>query len=200
MNTYGYVDGNPINRFDASGTDWLDDYENFSAGALETLTLGIYGRVLSQIAGEPIDLDTELGCFTAYQLGKYIPYVAGAVGLVKGGLKLGARWLVRGASNGSLTRAEVETLQRIANEFKVELDIVGSRGAGAGRNIESDLPVGKGPGTRSDIDVRVEGQAVINSGGRLADALKNIGNDPNLVQVLNNFGESFPPFIRISPK
>ena len=80
------------------------------------------------------------------------------------------------------------------------MDIVGSRGAGAGRNIESNFPVGKGPGTRSDIDIRVDGQAVINSGGRLADELKNIGNDPNLVQLLNRYGDVYPPFIRISPK
>ncbi|MCI5209649.1 MAG: hypothetical protein D3910_12845, partial [Candidatus Electrothrix sp. ATG2] len=71
---------------------------------------------------------------------------------------------------------------------------------GKGRNIDTDLPVGKGDGTRSDIDVKVEGQAVIDSRGQLADDLKNIGDDPNLVQVLNKFGDSDPPVIRIKPR
>jgi len=102
-----------------------------------------------------------------------------------------------------LTNEERSALQKVANDFNVELDVVGSRAAGKGRRINTDLPVGKdSPGirTRSDIDVKVDGQAVIDSGGRLADDLKNIGDDPNLVQVLNKVGNSRPPVIKITPK
>lgn len=101
---------------------------------------------------------------------------------------------------GTLTKDELDAFSRIADKYDVQLDIVGSRAAGKGRHIHTDRPVGKSSDQRSDIDVKVDGQAVIDSRGQLADDLKNIGDDPNLVQVLNKFGDSYPPVIIIKPK
>ena len=95
---------------------------------------------------------------------------------------------------------ERDALQKIADKYKVDLHVVGSRGRREGRNVESSLPVGKGTGTRSDIDVRVDPQSVINSGGHLADDLKNIGINPNLVEVLMKHGDIREPAIVIKPR
>lgn len=111
------------------------------------------------------------------------------------------REVVASKNTGTLTNAERNALQNIADKYNAEIDVVGSRAAGKGRNIDTDLPVGKDlETTRSDIDVKVDGQAVIDSRGQLADDLKNIGDDPNLVQVLNKFVDSDPPVITIKPR
>jgi len=75
--------------------------------------------------------------------------------------------------SGKLTKYEAEKLQELANQYQTAFEVVGSRSYGKGRNIDTDLPLGKGPNTRSDIDLLVDPQAVIDSSGRLADDLKN---------------------------
>jgi len=52
---------------------------------------------------------------------------------------------------GKLTPQEAEQIQRVADNYNTEIHVVGSRAGGRGRNIDTDLPVGKGEGTRSDI-------------------------------------------------
>lgn len=122
-----------------------------------------------------------------------------------GGAELGAgagEAEVAETAGGTLTQAERESLQNVADEFQTDIDVVGSRGAGQGRNIETDLPVGKEAptGTRSDIDIRYDGQLEINTRGRLTDALKNIG-DGKLIDARPRLpGGSKPPFIKIGPK
>ncbi len=107
---------------------------------------------------------------------------------------------------GRLTQSEFDQLQQVAQRYDTEFDVVGSRAEGAGRNIDTDLPVGKDPPeapntTRSDIDVRINGQTDINSGGRFSDDLRNIDDgsvnihDPGLPER-----PSSPPYIRITPK
>ncbi|MBA3463440.1 MAG: hypothetical protein H0T46_26025 [Deltaproteobacteria bacterium] len=61
------------------------------------------------------------------------------------------------------------------------------------------LGAGKGPGTRSDIDLRVDPQVDIATGGRFSDALKNIGPD-GLVDVRSLHGPPAPPVITIKPQ
>lgn len=101
---------------------------------------------------------------------------------------------------GKLTQAEYEIVQAIADKWGTDVFVVGSRGRSAGRNVDTDLPVGKGPGTRSDIDLVVDGQAVIDSRGRLADDIRNAL--PH-AQVLNGvFGRPYTgtTSIRIVPR
>ena len=107
---------------------------------------------------------------------------------------------------GTLTADEREALQKIADKHQAQIDVVGSRAAGKGRNINSKLPVGKGAGTRSDIDVKLDGQDVIDSKGLLADDLLNMGkdvkfgNDEKLVQLMTKNKRSYPPVIEIKPR
>ena len=102
-------------------------------------------------------------------------------------------------SSGTLTNAERQALQDVADKYQTDIDVVGSRGAGQGRNIDTDLPVRKGPGTRSDIDIRYDPDLEINTRGGLTNDLKNIG-DGTLIDARPRLpGGTEPPFIRISP-
>lgn len=53
---------------------------------------------------------------------------------------------------GDLTVNEVEQIQRVVDSASRPLTVVGSAARGTRRNPETDLPIGKGEGTRSDID------------------------------------------------
>jgi len=46
-------------------------------------------------------------------------------------------------------------LQRVTDEAGRPLEVVGSAATSTRRGVGTDLPIGKGPGTRSDIDVLV---------------------------------------------
>ena len=101
-------------------------------------------------------------------------------------------------NDGTLTEAEREALQKIADLFQTTVDVVGSRGAGKGRNVDTGLPFGKGVGTRSDIDVRIDGQREIDLRGALSDALYN--TIPGAAVKPRLPGGSRPPFIEIEPE
>jgi len=101
---------------------------------------------------------------------------------------------------GSLTKLEGKELQAIADRFKTKIDVIGSRAADKGRNInDPNLPVGKGPGTRSDIDVRIDGQVDIDTGGALSDAIRGVGNGAGRVSSSTGL-PSKPPVIDFKPK
>lgn len=102
----------------------------------------------------------------------------------------------------TLTAAELAELQAIADRYQTQIDVVGSRAQGRGRNIDHpELPHGKGEGTRSDIDVRVDGDADIRSSGRLSNDIANASNgagkviSSGLPQI-----QSTPPVIEIHPR
>jgi hypothetical protein len=100
---------------------------------------------------------------------------------------------------GTLTEAELAELQSIANKYDADLDVIGSRAAGKGRNIDKpDLPVGKGENTRSDIDVRIDGQKDIDSGGRLSNDIANASKGAGKVASSTGL-PSNPPYIKIKP-
>ena len=103
---------------------------------------------------------------------------------------------------GRLTPQEAEQIQRVADNYNTEIHVVGSRAGGRGRNIDTDLPVGKGEGTRSDIDMRIHGQDDIDSRGRLSDELINVGGGAGSVSRFRGFGgnpATHPPKIIFKP-
>lgn len=73
-------------------------------------------------------------------------------------------------TGGTLADAERQQLQNLADDYNTTIDVVGSRAARQGRNIHADLLVGNGPGTRSDIDVIIDGQVDIDARGGLSGA------------------------------
>jgi hypothetical protein len=101
-------------------------------------------------------------------------------------------------SKATLTAAEKREIQAIAREFRTPVDVVGSRAEGPGRNINSDLPVGRGTGTRSDIDFRVDARHP--DIGRLIERLRNVGGGAGSAGV--EWGPhrraTFAPYIRFT--
>jgi hypothetical protein len=74
------------------------------------------------------------------------------------------------------------------------------RAAGKGRNINTDLPIGKGEGTRSDVDVKIDGQSDIDARGAISNDLKNFSDDPNHFDVRTRHSTPQPPVITIKPR
>jgi hypothetical protein len=111
----------------------------------------------------------------------------------------------------SLTLTEAADIQAIANDFRATLDVVGSRAENEGRNILTDLPIGKDPFpganvSRSDIDFRMD--ITIESAEDLVRELKAVGNgagsagmNPKWSTAPPPLGRpTEPPFIRFSPQ
>ena len=76
---------------------------------------------------------------------------------------------------------------------------MGSRAAGAGRNVESGLPVGKGANRRSDIDFRID--ASHSQVGDLIKDLKGVGGGAGSASTKysTTTRPTQPPFIRFGP-
>ena len=78
----------------------------------------------------------------------------------------------------SLTANEVVEIQTIADKYNTTIDVVGSRAAGKGLNIETNLPmkisVPAGEPYRSDIDFRID--AAHPEAEALIKDLNNVGN------------------------
>lgn len=98
----------------------------------------------------------------------------------------------------TLTAAELAELQAIANKHQTRLQVTGSRGRGMGRGVETDLPPGKGPGTKSDIDVVIDGQVDINTRGGLSGDVS--GSCKGAANVASSIGEAHGPHIDILPE
>jgi hypothetical protein len=99
------------------------------------------------------------------------------------------------SETGSLTPSETKALQGIADKYQTQIDVVGSRAAGEGRNIDTDLPVGKGEGTRSDIDVRIDGQVDIDSGGALSNDISNLSGGAGSIVSAGGYPSTGPTII-----
>ena len=104
---------------------------------------------------------------------------------------------------GTLGRTEQAEIESIIKDFDTTVDVVGSRGAGNGRNVDTNFPVGKdvpgGPPTRSDIDFRVDGDHPrIDS---LIFRLERVGNGAGNASIKHNLNDrsTWPPFIRFCP-
>lgn len=98
--------------------------------------------------------------------------------------------------DGFLTYNEVQELQRISNKYRTVFYVIGSRANGSGRNIDKqNLKVGKGIGTRSDIDIRIDGQMDINTGGRLSHEISNVSNGSGNPRPLIGNEPSYPAII-----
>jgi RHS repeat-associated protein len=94
---------------------------------------------------------------------------------------------------GDLTKAELKQLQKVVNEAGRPVEIVGSAAKSTRRNVGSNLPVGKGPGTKSDIDILIPSSSKGNFNGLSNQFPK--GSDINVGTANPNIG----PSIRIEP-
>ena len=106
---------------------------------------------------------------------------------------------VLGESEGTLTAAERAEIQALADKYNTVIDVVGSRAAGTGRNVETTLPVGKGESFRSDIDFRID--ATHPQVGNVIKDLKEVGNGAGSASTKysTTTRPTKPPFIRFGP-
>lgn len=105
---------------------------------------------------------------------------------------------------GTLTKAERAEIQAIADKYDTIIDVVGSRAAGGGRDIDTNYPVGKNTAdsspTRSDIDFRIDTRhpKVL----ELIEELRRVGNGAGSASTDHgtNHRKTRRPYIRFVPK
>jgi hypothetical protein len=112
INLYGLAGNNPVNRSDPSGTDWLDNISNFSAGAGDVISGG-YTQKFRQHFGYDDVVDKQSGTYHGGQLAGVsylaVDTVVGGVGLVNGVRAIRAAGGVR-AIVGAATVARAKRL------------------------------------------------------------------------------------------
>jgi hypothetical protein len=107
---------------------------------------------------------------------------------------------VKMSGYGDLTAAELEKLKNLARRTKEPINVVGSTAKGTRRNVGTDLPLGKGPGTRSDLDIQISGEAEIRTGGRISDAIyEEFPKGKDVERILNRDPSPGEPVITIHP-
>ncbi|MCW3052755.1 MAG: repeat-containing protein, partial [Chthonomonadales bacterium] len=184
-NWYAYCNNNPLNGTDPSG------YEVSKTGLAVGIVVGISIIASGGTIGVAIAVGALVGAVTAYLETTHDhpdpsdganPYkdaldtgLVTAVSLCPVELDPPPIQPVRTPGFGDLTPDEIEALQQIANDHNAPIIISGSAGRGARRGIGTDLPIGKGPGTRSDLDIAIPGPM---RDGPMGDAIKRqFGND-----------------------
>jgi hypothetical protein len=99
---------------------------------------------------------------------------------------------------GDLTVSEIDAILNIVNEAGRPLDVVGSAARGTRRGIGTDLPIGKGPGTRSDIDY-LFGYVSAPYFSELQWRLPSIDREPGGGVVGGIFNPHMGPSVRFEP-
>jgi hypothetical protein len=97
---------------------------------------------------------------------------------------------------GDLTSAEVQQIQKTVDEAGRPIEVGGSAASGTRRGVGSDLPIGKGEGTKSDIDYL----APPNSIKYFEDTETQLpGLDPNSGIIPGTGNPYIGPYIRFEP-
>ncbi|MFD1297472.1 RHS repeat-associated core domain-containing protein [Lysobacter gummosus] len=131
--TKGFIDGTTRN--------WAPTPSIVQRTPVRGTSLPTYGGA----EGESVAGAYKAGEGTADAIAKVVEIAAGLLGA--GALEGG-----RASGLGDLTVSEARQIQRVVNSAQRPLEVVGSAAKGLRRNIGTELPFGKGPGTRSDID------------------------------------------------
>lgn len=159
LDTYSYVSNNPLAFIDFYGTQLAPPGEGYGVPqSQEYWDMQAHNpeRILGFVLfGTNIDHVNPPHDDSIQSVASPVEWAVGG-GLVRGGgAALRAFSICRGAAAsglGDLTVDEVEAIQSVVDRAQRPLDVVGSAARGARRGVGTKLPVGKGPGTRSDID------------------------------------------------
>jgi RHS repeat-associated protein len=140
---------------------------------------------------------TAVGDYAGYYLGRFLPEGTGdAVNAASsGGGEIVGGW--GDDLEKALTPDELAKIKELAAKHDTEFDIVGSRGDLRGRNIDTDLPVGKGEYSRSDIDIKVPIEA-IEKNYRIIDDVLNMGEPGYIDRLTRHSWGTKPPYIRVT--
>lgn len=107
------------------------------------------GNIVYESTGTKAIIETSKGVLNGNPeaIGAAVVMLGTAKGLSKaGGVKSNGKVM------GDLTKTEMGQIQAEVNNAGRPLEVVGSAAEGTRRNVGSNLPIGKGEGTRSDID------------------------------------------------
>jgi RHS repeat-associated protein len=97
-----------------------------------------------------------------------------------------------------LTEEEMKHLNQVAQKYKTQIAVVGSRARGAGRNIFTEAPVGKKAWEKSDIDVMIDKEVDISTRGNFTNDLKSYGSSNDHVSIMfQDVSAAKPPMIII---
>jgi hypothetical protein len=182
---YGYGGNNPVTNSDPSGLCWawnvfchVHELADTIVTGAENVSENGVGGLFSAEATREVQTDRDFGdpydnehfrpmlvYLTENALWHFAatagaPLIDGALEIAGDGVR-GLRGVFRGRPEvippGTLSASEIAETQQIASKYNTKIDVVGSRASGAGRGVDDPtLPVGKGPGTRSDIDFRYD--------------------------------------------
>jgi hypothetical protein len=131
-------------------------------------TVGLYAAVVTVVAAAPAVVEGGIAAAETAMLKATVACVNSAICATVFGLG-GAAGAEAAASAqsaeaeasstatglGDLAPSEIQQIQDVVDEAERPLEVVGSAAEGTRRGIGTDLPIGKGPGTRSDIDYLV---------------------------------------------
>jgi RHS repeat-associated protein len=99
--------------------------------------------------------------------------------------------------SGTMTAAEDVEIMSIMDEYETTVDVVGSRAKATGRNVETNFPKGKGIGTRSDIDFRIDLDHPTLP--YLIQELESVNGSIGSASIKHGFTRpTFPPYFRLS--
>jgi len=178
LNLYGFVGNNPITGADPDGTNPVTDTGQELLGYWASLGSQVFSGVTDPINGAKvgiaeyklarkvgygravrITLGAQLSGIGHAYTDAFNPHASAyahgasmatidltAVSILLGGVAFGK------APAGDLTPAERSTIQGLTNKAQRPIYVIGSAAKGTRRGVSTNLPIGKGPGTRSDID------------------------------------------------
>ncbi|MBL1220993.1 RHS repeat-associated core domain-containing protein [Chryseobacterium sp. L7] len=115
-------------------------------------------------------------------------------GALVGTHKIGAKVNSKSSIIGDLTKNEARQIQTEVNKAGRPLEIVGSAAEGNRRNVGSNLPIGKGAGTRSDIDYISPPSSI-----QYFDQYKLPSIDPNTGIIPGYGNTNIGPVVRFEP-
>ncbi|MEM6932481.1 MAG: RHS repeat-associated core domain-containing protein, partial [Pseudomonadota bacterium] len=183
FNLYAYVGNDPINGVDPTGLETKRSIQERFRRAGQRLKAagGRAGRAL----GRANDA-----------LGRAGSKLEGAKNLLVASLGRAVDVVVddsaRSSGLGDLTNGEVAAIQGAVDEAGRPLNVVGSAATGDRRGVGTDLPIGKGVGTRSDIDFTTAPSNIDNFEGTELPGLDDHG-------ILRGAPEDGAPTIRFEP-
>ncbi|KAB1231469.1 DUF6443 domain-containing protein [Chryseobacterium viscerum] len=167
-------------------------YGSYQKGGAKA-AVGEAGNILYESTGAKAIVHTAKGVAKGdpEAIGSASVMLLTAKGLSKmGGAKAGNKVSVM----GDLTKNEMVQIQTEVNKAGRPLEVVGSAAEGTRRNVGSDLPVGKGEGTRSDIDYIAPPSSI-----QYFEQNKLPSIDPNTGIIPGYGNEHIGPVLRFEP-